>query len=103
MLAKENEYMQEASKSLYVANAGAIICEQCRAREDAERRECTAQRKNRMLRQQNSEQAAQLREKDSNTALVLFQNRVDYDIVRASIPLLSDEEIQKIYQKALKA
>lgn len=109
MLAKENEYMQEAAKSLYVANADEIVREQCRAREDAERRERTAERNNRMLRQENSElvaqvseQAAQLREKDSNTARVLFQNGVDYDIVRMSIPSLSDEELQEIYQKILK-
>lgn len=48
---------------------------------------------------QISEQATQLREKDSTTAFALFQNGADYDIVRASIPALSDEEMQEIYQK----
>ena len=51
---------------------------------------------------QLSEKDAQLREKDSNTSRALFQNGVDYDIVRMSIPSLSDEELQEIYQKVLK-
>ena len=114
MLAKENEYMQEAAKSLYVANADEIVREQCRAREDAERRERTAERNYRKAMQEKSkliaqvseqaaqlsEKDAQLREKDRNTARALFQNGVDYNIVRMSIPSLSDDELQDIYQKA---
>lgn len=114
MLAKENEYMQEAANSLYVANADEIVREQCRAREDAERRERTLERDKRRLSQENSElvaqvseqaaqlseKDAQLREKDRNTARALFQNGVDYNIVRMSIPSLSDDELQDIYQKA---
>ena len=110
MLAKENEYMQEAANSLYVANADEIVREQCRAREDAERRERTAERNYRKAMQEKSkliaqaaqlsEKDAQLREKDRNTARALFQNGVDYNIVRMSIPSLSDDELQDIYQKA---
>ena len=44
MLAKENEYLQEAANSLYVANADEIVRQQCIAREDAERRERTLER-----------------------------------------------------------
>ena len=114
MLAKENEYMQEAANSLYAANADEIVREQCRAREDAERRERTAERNYRKAMQEKSkliaqvseqaaqlsEKDAQLREKDRNTARALFQNGVDYNIVRMSIPSLSDDELQDIYQKA---
>lgn len=44
MLTKENEYLQEAASSLYVANADEIVRQQCIAREDAERRERTLER-----------------------------------------------------------
>lgn len=44
MLAQENEYLQEAAESLYVANADEIVRQQCIAREDAERRERTMER-----------------------------------------------------------
>ena len=44
MLAKKNEYLQEAASSLYVANADEIVRQQCIAREDAERRERTLER-----------------------------------------------------------
>ena len=44
ILAKENEYLQEAAQSLYVANADEIVRQQCIAREDAERRERTLER-----------------------------------------------------------
>ena len=113
MLAKENEYMQDAANSLYAANADEIVREQCRAREDAERRERSLKRDKRRLSQENSElvaqvseqaaqlseKDAQLREKDRNTARALFHHGVDYNIVRMSIPSLSDDELQDIYQK----
>jgi len=44
MLAKNNEYLQEAADSLYQANADELIREQCRARKDAERVERTLKR-----------------------------------------------------------
>ena len=51
MLARENEYLQEAADSLFVANADEIIRQQCQAREDAEKRERTLERDNRLLRE----------------------------------------------------
>lgn len=62
MLTKDNEYLQETAKSLYVANADEIVRQQCRAREDAERRERTLERDKRLLEEKVSEQAAQLDE-----------------------------------------
>ena len=44
MLAKENEYLEEAAQSLYVANADEIIRQKCIARAEAERRERTLER-----------------------------------------------------------
>ena len=44
MLVKDNEYLEEAANSLYVANVDEIFRQQCRAREDAERRERTLER-----------------------------------------------------------
>ncbi len=54
MLAKDNEYLQEAAESLYMANGDEIIREQCIAREDAERRERTLERDNRILKEKNA-------------------------------------------------
>lgn len=51
MLAKENEYLNEAADSIYKANAEEIVRQQCRAREDAERRERTLERDNKLLKQ----------------------------------------------------
>lgn len=39
MLAKDNEYLQEAAESLYLANADEMVRQQCYARQDAEKRE----------------------------------------------------------------
>ena len=49
---------------------------------------------------ERAEEAAKQTEKDN--ALRFFQNGADYELVRASITLLSDEELQKIYQEALR-
>ena len=50
MLAKNDEYLLEAATSIRIANEAEIIREQCRAREDALRRERTLERdKNRLL------------------------------------------------------
>lgn len=62
MLAKENEYLQEAANSLYVANADEIVRQQCRAREDAERRERTLERDKRLLEEKNVKLANQIDE-----------------------------------------
>ena len=52
MFAGDNEYLQEEAESLYVANADEIVRQQCRAREDAERRERTILRDKRILQEQ---------------------------------------------------
>jgi len=50
MLAQNDEYLQEAATSIRIANEAEIVREQCRAREDALRRERTLERdKNRLL------------------------------------------------------
>ena len=50
MLAQQNEFWEEAVNSIYIANADDIVRQQCRAREDALRRERTLERdKNRLL------------------------------------------------------
>ena len=43
-LIKDNEYLQEAADSIFKANADEIVRQQCRAREEAERRERTLER-----------------------------------------------------------
>ena len=53
MLAERDEYLEETVESLYKANADEIVRQQCRAREDAERRERTLERDNRKLKQEN--------------------------------------------------
>lgn len=52
MLAENNEYLQEAAESLYVANADEIVRQQCQAREDAEKRERTILRDKKILQEQ---------------------------------------------------
>jgi predicted transposase/invertase (TIGR01784 family) len=62
MLAQNDEYLQEAAASIRIANEAEIVREQCRAREDAIRRERTLERdKNRLL----AENAALLEERTS--------------------------------------
>ena len=60
MLAKDNEYLQEAAESLYVANADEIVRQQCRAREDAERLQRTLERDNKLLKEEKEELTQQL-------------------------------------------
>ena len=55
VVVKDNEYLKEAAESLYVANADEIVRQQCRARQDAERRERTLERDNKILKEQNAE------------------------------------------------
>lgn len=52
MFAKDNEYLQEAAESLYVANGDEIVRQQCRAREDAERLQRTLERDNSLLKKE---------------------------------------------------
>lgn len=102
----DNEYLQEAAESLYVANADEIVRQQCRAREDAERLERTLKRDNQLLKQENAELAQQLAEQEqqftekaTDSARKLFENGVTYEVVKASITTLSDQALQAIYQK----
>ena len=44
MVAEKSEYLNEAAKSVYVANADEIVRQKCLAREAAERRERTVKR-----------------------------------------------------------
>lgn len=53
MLAQNDEYLQEAATSIRIANEEEIVREQCRAREDALRRERTLERDNKILKQKN--------------------------------------------------
>ena len=64
MLAKNNEYLQEAAESLYVSNADEIVRQQCRAREDAERLQRTLERDNKLLKDEKTKLTKQLDEKD---------------------------------------
>ena len=50
------------------------------------------------LVEQYAKEYAEERAKES--ALRLFQNGVSYELVRASIPSLSDEDLQAIYREA---
>ena len=42
-----------------------------------------------------------VKQAEKDNALKFFQNGADYELVRASITSLSDEELQKIYQEAI--
>ena len=52
MLAQNNEYLEEAANSIYQANAVEIVRQQCRAREDAERRERTLIRNYNLIKEE---------------------------------------------------
>ena len=68
MLAQNNEYLEEAANSIYQANAEEIVRQQCRAREDAERRERTLIRNyNRAIDELNTAKEALDSEKSKNT------------------------------------
>ena len=62
MLAKDNDYLQEAAESLYIANADEIVRQQCRAREDAERRERTLVRDLRIAEEKLAKKDEMIRE-----------------------------------------
>ena len=70
MLAQNNEYLEEAANSIYQANAKEIVRQQCRAREDVERRERTLIRNyNRAIDELNTTKEALDSEKLRNTSL----------------------------------
>ena len=64
MLANNNEALKEAAENQYIANSDEIVRQQCRAREDAERRERTLERNNRLLKEALVEKEVALAEKD---------------------------------------
>ena len=68
MLAQNSEALQEAAAYLYIANSDEIVRQQCRAREDAERRERTLERNNRLLKEEVAKHKKALLEKDSALA-----------------------------------
>ena len=68
MLAQNSEALQEAAANLYIANSDEIVRQQCRAREDAERRERTLERNNRLLKEEVAKHKKALLEKDSALA-----------------------------------
>ncbi len=53
MLVEENEYLGEAAKAIFEANADWLVREHCIARELAERRERTLERDIRLLKGEN--------------------------------------------------
>ena len=65
MLAGDNEYLQEAAESLYVANADEVVRQQCQAREDVERRERTILRDKRILAEELAQVKNELAQKDN--------------------------------------
>lgn len=71
MLAQNNEYLEEAANSIYQANAEEIVRQQCRAREDAERRERTLIRNyNHAIDELNATKEALDSEKQKNASLL---------------------------------
>ena len=68
MLAQNSEALQEAAANLYIANSDEIVRQQCRAREDAELRERTLERNNRLLKEEVAKHKKALLEKDSALA-----------------------------------
>ena len=70
MWAENDEYLKEAADSLYKANADEIVRQQCRAREDAERRERTLERNVRILTEANKELRAEKQELQKDKKLL---------------------------------
>ena len=70
MVAEKSEYLNEAAKSVYVANADEIVRQKCLAREAAERHERTVKRDmKRMTRQIASLTEENTSLKDDNARL----------------------------------
>ena len=70
MLAQKDEYLQEAATSIRIANEAEIVREQCRAREDALRRERTLERDKKNLQAENAYQKKKIASlQDENASL----------------------------------
>ena len=63
-LVKDDEYLQEAAQSIYIANSDYMVQQRCRAREEYERHERTVQRDLRRLKEQLEAQSQELEAKD---------------------------------------
>ena len=61
MLAKDNESMEEAVNSIYIANADELVRQKCLAREEAERHERTLLRNIKILEEKNASLEQELR------------------------------------------
>ena len=59
-LVKDDEYLQEAAQSIYIANSDYMVQQRCRAREEYERHERTVQRDLRRLKEQLEAQSQEL-------------------------------------------
>ena len=68
MLANNNEALQEAATNLYIANSDEIVRQQCRAREDAKRRERTLERITREQQKALAEKDRIIAERDNALA-----------------------------------
>ena len=68
MLANNNEALQEAATNLYIANSDEIVRQQCRAREDAKRRERTLERITREQKKALAEKDRIIAERDNALA-----------------------------------
>ena len=55
MLAKENEYLEAAAESIFMANAEDMVRQKCRARQEAERYERTVARDMLRLKEENAQ------------------------------------------------
>lgn len=73
MVAQNDEYLQEAASCIQIANAEQIVREQCRAREDALRRERTLERDKKLLKKQN---ASLLKENASLTDEITYLKEI---------------------------
>ena len=103
MLAKDNEYLQEAANSIYMANADEIVRQKCLAREEAERMERTLKRDNQILTEENES----LKEviwglKEENESLKEENERLKKDNVRLKGDIVGLKESLESLQKAVK-
>ena len=95
MLAKEDKYLEETAKSLYVANADELLLEQCRAREEAERHERTIKRDMKQLHDRIAALTEDIASLEDNTASLKDDNaslKDDNARLRARIAELEAEQ-----------
>ena len=94
MLAKGNEYLQEAAESIYIANADDIVRQQCRAREEAERYERTMKRDMQRLKEDNEQLKADNEQLKADNTLL----KKDISELQTNMALIMEklQEIRKI-------